>query len=223
MPDHGIASAIPPRTEVCMSKPIEINTTTFADFCAATGPARVTVVREQKQKREAGYKQGPDYWKPFRDGFKSHLSRGATPTELKTILNSEHVRPEWESNYELAIDGAIKWLGRKDIVRRPCTTSTWSSGDLVVTVKPEFAAVINDELHIVKLWLHSGNALTKARADVVLHLLDTTHGRGVKSGATVGVLDVFKAKLFTPTRAIKGIDALLQGEAAAFVQIWRAL
>jgi hypothetical protein len=206
-----------------MSTPIKINATTFAKFCAATGPARITAVREAKPKYDKGYKQGPDYWKPFRDGFQDVMRRSATPTELKAVLNSEHVRPEWEANYAEAIDGAIKWMGRKSIVMQSCKTAEWVSGDLVVKIKPEFAALINDKPHVVKLWLAVGDPLTKARADVMLHLLDKTHGRGVKSGATVGVLDVIRSKLFTPTRVVSGIEGLLRGEAASFVEIWRSL
>ncbi len=206
-----------------MSTSISINATTFAKFCAATGPARITAVREAKPKYDKGYTQGPDYWKPFREGFVSLMRRRATPTELKAVLNSEHVRPEWEANYAEAIDGAIKWMGRKNIVLQRCTTAEWSSGDLTVKIRPEFAALINDQLHVVKLWLAAGDPLTKARADVVLHLLDTTHGRGIKSGATVAVLDVMRSKMFTPTRAVRGIDALLRGEAASFVEIWRSI
>jgi hypothetical protein len=202
---------------------IRINATTFAKFCAATGPARITVVREAKQKYTDGYKQGPDYWKPFRDGLVGVVRRGATPTELKTVLNSEHVRPEWEANYSEAIEGAIKWMGRKHIELQRCASAEWPSGDLVVKVKPEFAALINDQPHVVKLWLKAGDALTKPRADALLRVLDTTHGRGVKSGATVAVLDVIRSKMFTPTRVVRGIDALLRGEAASFVEIWRSL
>jgi hypothetical protein len=32
-----------------------------------------------------------------------------------------------------------------------------------------------------------------------------------------------RSKMFTPTRAVRGIEALLPGEAASFVEIWRSI
>jgi hypothetical protein len=115
----------------------------------------------------------------------------------------------------------MKWIGRKDIALVRCVPRPWISGSLHVKVNPEFSAKINGRLHVVKLWLSTSDPLSKARTDTLLHLLNLTHGVGVSSGATPGVLDVVNAKLFTPTRQVPGIDALLAGEAASFEEIWK--
>jgi hypothetical protein len=202
---------------------IKINATTFANFCAAVGTKKITVVREAMPKYRKGYKQGPDYWKPFRDEFASVLRRGATATELKNVLSSPHVKPEQEENYGRAIDGAIKWIGRKKIALSPAHAKEWRNGDLVVKVQPEFLADINGVPHVIKLWLKAGDKLTKQRADILLHLLDTTHGKGAGSTATVAVLDVIQGKMFVQTRKMANIAALMVAEATAFEQLWKAI
>jgi hypothetical protein len=52
-----------------------------------------------------------------------------------------------------------------------------------------------------------------------LHLL----GKHAPRGTTVGVLDVRRAKLFTPTVIIAGLDALLNSETLAMVSLWDAV
>ncbi|MGH7682604.1 MAG: hypothetical protein ACRENN_11550, partial [Candidatus Eiseniibacteriota bacterium] len=104
---------------------IKITATTFAKFCAAIGTKKITVVKEAKPKYDSGYVQGRDYWKPFREELISVIQRGATPTELKAVLNSPHVKPEQEENYGKAIDGAIKWMGRKKIDVVVCKPAEW--------------------------------------------------------------------------------------------------
>jgi hypothetical protein len=83
--------------------------------------------------------------------------------------------------------------------------------------------VINGRPFIVKLWFDSSQPLTKPRADPLLHLLDITHGAGACSDATVAALDVLRGKLIKPTRLVPGIDALLKGEAACFLEMWESL
>jgi len=52
-----------------------------------------------------------------------------------------------------------------------------------------------------------------------LHLL----GKRAPAGTIVGVLDVRRSKLFTPTTSIAGLDALLDAEALAMVVLWNAV
>lgn len=202
---------------------VEITATTFGRFCAAQGPAKYTVVKDARTKYLgiAGYKQGPDYWKAFRDAFTRGLRNADGRAELQALLQSGHVVPERYEHYERAARGAASWIGRKSIQTRPCPTKMWSSGGLRVKVRPEFLATITGTLYVVKLWLNVKEPLTKPRADVMLHLLDVTHGKAAK--ATPMILDVVRGKDFTPTRVVPGIDTLLHGEAAMFITIWNEL
>jgi hypothetical protein len=61
--------------------------------------------------------------------------------------------------------------------------------------------------------------LSQQKARLTLHLLEVTVG----GKAEVGVLDVRRGKLFTPTKAVEGLEALLSAEAAAFATLWEEL
>ena len=63
---------------------------------------------------------------------------------------------------------------------------------------------------------------SKRLLDTVLRLIDVTLPAD-KAGATPGILDVQRGRLFTPTVRVADIDALLTGEAAAFVTMWNAV
>jgi hypothetical protein len=199
-----------------MSKPIKISATTFANFCAAAGPARVGVVKQAKNIYGAPYEPSHDYWKPFRDELVAVLRDGRPISDLITYVNGG-VHAKKTQNYRVAAAGAVKWIGKKKIVLATPAAQTWHSGSLEVRLRPEIVGTVNGEPHAIKLWLRANGKVTKSRVDPLLHLL------GLKYEATVGVLDVSRSRLITPTRLVPGIDALLAGEASAFVEMWNLL
>ena len=121
-------------------------------------------------------------------------------------------------NYEECRKGLSKWVGRKTITPLPALRGTWKSGDLEVSVNPELHADVNGAPHLIKLYFKA-EPLSKQKAELILHLL----GKRAPKGTTVGVLDVRRSKLFTPTVSIMGLDALLQSEALALVSLWNSV
>ena len=196
---------------------VSVTLTTFTDFATATGTARLTKVRNAKRFYDAGYAPERDFYKPLRDRIVDNFSEGWDPRRLKASLEDID-DPKKSSNYEACRVGLTKWAGRKKLEPAPVRTGKWQNNGLSVAVNPELALAIGDEPHLIKLYLKS-DELSQQKANLVLHLMATCLGRRT----TVAVLDVRRSKLFTPTRDIAGIDALLASEALAFVSLWGAV
>jgi hypothetical protein len=191
--------------------------TTFVDFVAATGTARLTRVRDAKRFYEAEYGPERDFYKAFRDRAEDCLATGWNGAKLTTAL-AQVTDPKKVDNYEECRKGLTKWVGRKTITTLPAVRTVWRSGSLRVAVNPELHADVAGTPHLVKFYLKS-EPLSKQKADILLHLL----GKQSPSGTTVGVLDVRRARLHVPTRTIAGMDALLKGEAQALTTIWQSI
>ena len=197
--------------------PIRVTLTTFLDFVSATGPARITVVRKARQDYERGYAPARDYYRQLRLGIVEMHQSARTRRHLDDLLPT--VSANKTGIYEAAINGYAQWMGRKQLHWAGAPPNgTWSVAELGVMVNPELLVTIEGSLHLIKLYFKA-TELSKAKVDEVLFLLQTL----APQGATVGVLDVRRAKLYTPTRDIPGMDALLLGEAAALVTMWRAV
>lgn len=74
--------------------------------------------------------------------------------------------------------------------------------------------------HLMKLYWKR-DALSKRRADPVLHLLDKVCASGVS--ATPAILDVQSSKLFVKTVVKPNMDLYLHSEAQAFTMLWENL
>lgn len=85
-------------------------------------------------------------------------------------------------------------------------------------INPELHLDIGGQPHSIKLYF-KGEKISKQRVDVALHLLKSKAPRG----ATVGILDLRRAKLYVPTIAKPGMAALLKAEAAAFTSLWEEI
>jgi hypothetical protein len=196
---------------------VDISMTTFVDFAAASGPSRLTVTRLAKQRYEKGYDPRTDYWRPLRKAIAKSFEAGYDRTALEDALR-DVVDPKKLSNYRLCADALDGWARKQDFAPMKARKKSWASGQLQVTVNPELCGDIGGAVHAIKLYFRA-DALSKARSDVALGLLQETFGKRT----SVGVLDVRRGKLFIPTREIADLDALLHGEAAALVEIWERL
>jgi hypothetical protein len=194
-----------------------VSLTTFVDFVAATGTARITKVRDAKRYYEQGYAPERDFYKPLRDRIEATFEDGWSAKSLRDAL-ADVTDPKKIENYEESRAGLTKWVGRKTITTLPQRRMAWKSGDLDVNVNPELHIEINDKPHLIKMYLKA-EPLSKQKANVVLHLL----AQKAKASTTVGVLDVRRSKLYTPTVDIDGMDALLTAEAVAFTTMWNSV
>jgi hypothetical protein len=94
--------------------------------------------------------------------------------------------------------------------------------ELAVKINPELGLKIDATPHLIKLYFKD-EAPTKHRVEIVLEMMKTVLGGRVPQNTRMAVLDVAKGKLFTQTVAIPQLTVLLEGEAAAFLRMWKAV
>src|SRR5258705_5513385 len=95
-----------------------VTLTTFVDFVAATGTARITKTRAAKAFYEQGYAPERDFYKPLRDRIESCFANGWSASSLKDALK-DITDPKKVDNYEDCRKGLTKWVGRKTVVAHP--------------------------------------------------------------------------------------------------------
>jgi len=81
---------------------------------------------------------------------------------------------------------------------------------------------IDNYPHLVKLYFKA-DKLAKRRIDLSTHLMAVACADQAPDGCVMGVLDVRRSKLITPTVPIDRIDTMLLGEAAYWVATWQGL
>lgn len=194
----------------------KVSLTTFVDFATAVGSTRLTKVRRAKSSYGEDYAPQKDFYKALREAIEDTFETGWSSADLKKKL-SNISDPKKQKNYEACRKGINKWAGNKTFVSHPKKGDSWKSGELTVKVNPELDLSINGSRHLVKLYF-KGEALSKPRIDVILHLLGNGAG-----AATPAVLDVRRSKLYVPTVTRPGLGALLKAEAAAFSSLWQSV
>lgn len=195
---------------------VKTTITTFTEFVNATGSAKITKVKAAKE-----FVSDPtdfvmkSFYLPWKQEIRKAMEAGVDPT---VIAGAAVVGPDARhAHFQTCSDGMLRWMGRKRIVWTGVSNRYWSSGGLTVTVNPELGVEINGVPFVIKLHLKD-DPVTKRAIDPALHLMELVYPHH-----DVGILDVRRAKLFTPTRLIPGIDALLAGEAASFATMWVAM
>lgn len=195
----------------------EISLTTLVDFVVKSGIPRITCVRRAKELYEKGYTPAFDFWKPLREAIVQMHRKNLPKQELDQVLNAITDRKKL-ALYPARIQAYKRWMGRKKFEWFDCDIEFWKSGELTVRVNPELGLTINGVDYLIKLYFKE-EKLSKQRVDIILFLIQNTFSES-SPNAIPGIMDVARGNLITPTRKIENIEALLEGEAAAFVHIW---
>jgi hypothetical protein len=173
----------------------------------------------QIRRTQGVYTPAVDYWRLFRLQVAAHhqFKPGPGPDALDTAVELAH--PDRKAHYLAAVSGYRKFLGRKRIewLDRP-RRGIWLADDLRVRVNPELHVTINDEPHVVKLYLKADPkaALNQRSANPMAYLLHTCHGH---LGRPL-VVDVLRGRAFGLTRQGFDYESMLRAQAAAFVSLW---
>lgn len=194
-----------------------VSMTTFLDFTAATGSGRISELRQAKKRYAQDYSPAKDYYKFLREAVEECFEQGWSAKSLKTTLSTLPDSRKAEA-FEECRQGLTKWVGRKAVTALPKSRARWSSGGLTVRINPELHLDIAGKHHLVKLYF-KGEKISKQRVDVALHLLNSKAAKG----ATAGILDLRRSKLYVPTVVKPGMAALLKAEAAAFSSLWEEI
>ena len=198
----------------------DISLTDFVDFVIKSGTPKLTKVRAIKNRPE--YEPAMDYWRQLREGIKDfHRAGGGDKSDLDdivdTLQNSKKI-----ARYTATIRGYKKFLGRKNIRWFTPATGDWSHDELCVKVNPELGLRIDGDRHLVKLYFKD-DLLSKNRVEIVSKMMKIVLSGKAPQGTRMAVLDVSQGKLYTQTVAIPQLTVLLEGEAAAFLQIWESI
>jgi hypothetical protein len=194
-----------------------VSMTTFLDFTAATGSARISELRQAKKRYAQDYSPAKDYYKFLREAIEDCFAQGWSAKSLKASLSTLPDSRKAEA-FDECREGLTRWVGRKAITPLPKSRARWSSSGLTVRINPELHLDIAGKPHLIKLYF-KGEKISKQRVDVALHLLNSKAAKGT----TAGILDLRRSKLYVPTVAKPGMASLLKAEAAAFTSLWEEL
>jgi hypothetical protein len=95
----------------------------------------------------------------------------------------------------------------------------YSRHGVEVSVNPELGLEINGRRHLVKIYFKA-DPLSKYRVDIITHLMEVCLRPQVRAATTMSVLDARRAKLFSPSVPVPGLDAALGGELAYVAALW---
>lgn len=183
---------------------IRVDLTTFLDIVGVAGTPKLTAVRRLKQRGK--YNPAHDFWLPLRRMIvKAHQQEDAGLLDhlLPMITDKKKL-----SNYPDRIQAHKRWWGKREYKWSQPPEAEWQYGQVSVRVNPELGLKDDSGRIVVKLYFKK-DRLSKLRADVILHLLETTVTPAGKN-ARVGILDVPRSKLIQSTVEKPGLEAALR-------------
>jgi len=190
----------------------------FAGYLVTHGPPKVTKVLEARRADEAETYSASDFYIHLRSPLREALLAGGDPQPLTDVLttlqDSRKIR-----NYREIVAGLTLFFASTNFEARPVAKRDWVHGDLTVSVTPTARLLIDGEWHVVYVHLKQDDLDARIAAPV-LELIEMTHG---SLGAPM-MIDARSGRVFRPSsspRTRRGLRALIQGEAEAFVRIWR--
>jgi hypothetical protein len=196
-----------------------ISLTDFVDFVATAGTQKLTKVRTVKNRPK--YLPAFDYWRALREGIKEFHRKGARNKGDLDRVASGVSDPTKHARYMAVLQEYKRFLGRKKIAWFDPPSLDWSYDGLIVRINPELGLRIDGVSYVVKLYFKK-ETLSRNRVAVVLDMMNAAlAGKG--EDMRVAVLDVPAGKLITASGPSPQINALLESEAASFLQLWDAV
>ena len=185
----------------------------FADFVAASGAARVGVVRSAKEKKK--YNPAQDYWKGLREAIFRGVEHGSLDDEIRQAC--DRASASKKANYLACGDAFTAWAADHRLRRAVVPSEPIRIGGLTIRMSPVMHVDLNGEPWTVRLHLNKGE-LVRREVESLLALMRLAFG-----DRKVGVLDVRRDALTELVDISANERLLIQGEAAAFVAMWEAI
>ena len=199
---------------------IEISLTEFVDFVIKAGSPKLTVVREVKRRHDEGYDPKTDFYKKLRDGIVEHHQLGKPKSALDALAHGVTDKNKVKA-YPIIIQGYKHFLGRKTVAWFVPPKKQWTYGDLAVRVNPELGLIIDGQPHVIKMYWKQ-DQLKKLEVPTIMHLLQLVL-TSKKDPNSLGLLDVRRGRLITPSGFDPTLTPLLEGEALSFATVYKAL
>lgn len=198
---------------------IKISLTDFIDFVSKKGSTKLTQVKKVKERKD--YHPAKDYYKYVREGIISIHEASGDKEEFEALIkNTPDIRKK--ENFEKAIKGYTKYLGKKPVSWVEPPFRHWNSGNLDVKLNPEVGLKYDGTKHFIKLYF-KGEALSKTKVSQILSLMESELRVKVKRDDLFCVLDVRTGKLFCNEKKDISLLPLLKGEVMSFETIWNSI
>ena len=194
--------------------------TDFVDFVARSGQPKLTKVQELFTRDD--YHPATDFYKPLRDGLRTHHRAGGTRAEVLSLLPALTTDAKKQDNYTMRLASYHRFWGRHTIDWFEPTASFWSHAGLQVKVSPHLGLLIDGQPHLIQVWFKD-DRLKPGQVQLILSLLETQLGASVPAGTTFGLLQLSTGKLHLAATRRPDLDLLLAGEADSFLRIWDGL
>ena len=199
----------------------EITLTTFIDFVNKSGNAKFSVVKDQKKNQDE-YSPAMDFYKALREGIIEIHEENLDKSALDNIVTDVTDKKK-KPHYKIAVDSYKKFWEKNKLSWFKPVSYNWKVGDLTIKINPELGLEFNSSFLIIKLYFKD-DALTKPRATQILSLLESKLRNKVKEEEVLfAVLDVKKGKIFINNKKDTSLMPLIEGEAASFATIWKAI
>lgn len=196
---------------------IGISLTDFVDFVSKSGGAKLTHVRQIKNR--AKYSPATDFYKALREGIIEIHQNAGKKTDLQTILSAITDKKK-TNHYSSAVDGYKKFWGNKDIEWFEPPHKHWTLGEIDVRINPELGLEYNGKFYVIKMYLKS-QKLTRDKITQILCLLEDQLRKKSEPEIVFALLDVRNNKIFLNSEKDKSLMPLLKGEASNFEIIWQ--
>ena len=197
---------------------VHITLADFLDFVSKSGSSKLSKVKRLKHRPP--YRPSFDYYRPLRESIAAvhracgdraafdHILADAMPQELPVRAELTEVASAYRA-----------WWGRKQLGWFEPPRIIWTQGDIAITINPDVGLILDGRPHLLKLWFRDV-PLGKRGLDVVFQLMEDATTGLVPPGTEVGVLDVRRSRLFTPTIEVPNASAWLNGEVAYLSAAW---
>lgn len=195
-----------------------VSLTYFVDFAMKSGMPKLAVVRDFKEREE--YEPVADFYKLVREA----MMQAHKEAQPKKFLDRFYASVKDEKRRKVYLDvlrGYKRFLGRKSIGFFEPPQSLWKIGDLELHINPELGILIDDVPHVIKLYFKEGRLVNNRVASVV-HVMNLAL-RAASPDGVIGILDVRHSRFLGPNIVHPNVNALLEGEAAAFCAMFNAL
>ena len=197
-----------------MNKKITVSLTEFMRFVTRTGAARITVVENVVKKQTEVYDPRTDYWRKLRIRIQKFHSKNLSVESFKEVV--ETVNSKMQNNYNKAVIGYLKFVGRKKFVWAAPPKIEWKVRDLSVILNPEVGLKYKGETYYIKLFLDANKSINRSQANMIIALMRNGMNSQIGDNSVFAVLDVIEGKLFKPVKTRRNLYVGLLSEAEAF-------
>lgn len=225
----GVATTLPDLTaERRLGMDIQpIAMTSFARFYEATGPEKVKMVREARLfQSDPDRYIARDYYFDLRNTLRqTHWSTGDIDTFENALdaLCSRQKQEGKQAHLRAIGESYLQFWRSRDVQLVSLPAKQIALASLPIRVAVEMGIVYHGDRLALKLWFNSPRA-TRAYRQTVKFLIDEIVTRGDwPSSFQPAILDVRRAEILPPVTVPRDLRRALEGQAGAFLQIWKGL